>query len=381
MNISEHVSFFEQEMKRRNYSQQTIDVYSSNLKSFFGQSKKDHPKNINETDIREFLGKFSEPNTQRSYHSAIKKFYEVCLGQKEKFKYNSKATQKNYISCVTQFLYQFNKYREPKEVPTQEIKEWLLTANTINTRKHRLCAVKFCITLFIIFVPLLHYENIKKSFRSHCQWLHPQRVEKPLSSGGISIMESFENEIWKPVKNWEKSYHISNMGRLKYLNYLHWNKEKITIGAKLNNGYLKSVLKNKPKVKQILIHRIVAESFIPNPENKPNVNHINGDKTDNRSENLEWVTQKENINHSIRTGLDPKVFLPFCGTSIKNGTKIHFDNIQDAAIYVGGNRGNIHKCLQKKNNRIIAYGYRWEYTHISHNIVSKIQSPIQNIRL
>lgn len=87
MNISEHVTFFEQEMKRRNFSSQTIENYSSCLKKFFGQSTKDHPKNINESDIREFLGKFTTPNTQRGYHSAIKKFYEICLGQKEKFKY------------------------------------------------------------------------------------------------------------------------------------------------------------------------------------------------------------------------------------------------------------------------------------------------------
>lgn len=59
-----------------------------------------------------------------------------------KLKYNSPSTQSNYTSCVTQFLYRFEKYREPKEVPTQEIKEWLLEAKTINTRKHRLCAVK-----------------------------------------------------------------------------------------------------------------------------------------------------------------------------------------------------------------------------------------------
>lgn len=60
-----------------------------------------------------------------------------------KLKYNSQSTQGNYISCVKQFLNYFdNKYREPKEIPTQDIKEWLLTINTINTRKHRLCAVK-----------------------------------------------------------------------------------------------------------------------------------------------------------------------------------------------------------------------------------------------
>jgi len=87
MNISEHISYFEQEMKRRNFGIQTIENYSSCLKKFFGQSTKDHPKNINEQDIRNFLGKFDTPNTQRGYHSAIKKFYEICLGQKDKFKY------------------------------------------------------------------------------------------------------------------------------------------------------------------------------------------------------------------------------------------------------------------------------------------------------
>ncbi len=87
MNISEHVTFFEQEMKRRNFGQQTIENYSSCLKKFFAQSTKDHPKNINESDIRTFLSSFATPNTQRAYHSAIKKFYEICLGQKEKFKY------------------------------------------------------------------------------------------------------------------------------------------------------------------------------------------------------------------------------------------------------------------------------------------------------
>jgi len=87
MNVSEHISYFEQEMKRRNFGIQTIENYSSCLKKFFGQSTKDHPKNINEQDIRDFLGKFDTPNTQRGYHSAIKKFYEICLGQKDKFKY------------------------------------------------------------------------------------------------------------------------------------------------------------------------------------------------------------------------------------------------------------------------------------------------------
>lgn len=100
MNISEHITFFEQEMTRRNYGQQTIENYSSCMKKFFGQSVKDHPKNINETDIRNFLGTFSEPNTQRAYHSAIKKFYDICLGQKHKFRYIPYARKNSKLPIV-----------------------------------------------------------------------------------------------------------------------------------------------------------------------------------------------------------------------------------------------------------------------------------------
>lgn len=100
MNISEHTEVFVQEMKRRNYSKNTIENYSSCIRYFFLQSKKDHPKNINENDIKEFLGRFKEVNTQRNYHSAIKKFYDICLGQKNKFKYIPYAKKNNKLPIV-----------------------------------------------------------------------------------------------------------------------------------------------------------------------------------------------------------------------------------------------------------------------------------------
>ncbi|MEK6879090.1 MAG: tyrosine-type recombinase/integrase, partial [Nanoarchaeota archaeon] len=77
-----------------------IDNYSSCIKFFFSQSKKDHPKNINEQDIKDFLGTFKEVNTQRNHHSAIKKFYDVCLGQKNKFKYIPYAQKNNKLPIV-----------------------------------------------------------------------------------------------------------------------------------------------------------------------------------------------------------------------------------------------------------------------------------------
>lgn len=100
MNISEHIQHFIQEMKRRNYSQNTIDNYSSCVKVFFEQSTKDHPKNINEQDIKVFLAQPGMVNTQRNYHSAIKKFYEICLGQKEKFKYIPYARKDRKLPIV-----------------------------------------------------------------------------------------------------------------------------------------------------------------------------------------------------------------------------------------------------------------------------------------
>lgn len=100
MDISEHTNNFIQEMKRRNFSENTIENYASCVKYFFGQSKKDHPKNINEQDIKDFLAQPKMINTQRNYHSAIKKFYEICLGQKDKFKYIPYARKDNKLPIV-----------------------------------------------------------------------------------------------------------------------------------------------------------------------------------------------------------------------------------------------------------------------------------------
>lgn len=100
MNVSEHINNFEQEAKRRNYGQRTIANYVSCLRTFFGKSKKDHPKNVNEKDIKDYLGDFTEVNTQRCHHGAIKLFYDICLGQKNKFKYIPYAKKNNKLPIV-----------------------------------------------------------------------------------------------------------------------------------------------------------------------------------------------------------------------------------------------------------------------------------------
>lgn len=102
-------------------------------------------------------------------------------------------------------------------------------------------------------------------------------------------------EIWKEIKGYEGRYMISSFGRVKSLLR---NKENI-LALKDIRGYKNACLWSKEqKRRTIQVHRIVANHFIPNPLNKPQVNHINHKKDDNRVENLEWVTNSENVKHS-----------------------------------------------------------------------------------
>lgn len=101
-------------------------------------------------------------------------------------------------------------------------------------------------------------------------------------------------EIWKDIKDFEGKYQISNFGNVKNV-----QTEKLLKGSINALGYPYVYLRKdgKPKIKTI--HRLVAEAFIPNPDNKPEIDHINTDKTDYRIENLRWVTRVENNNNPL----------------------------------------------------------------------------------
>ena len=113
-------------------------------------------------------------------------------------------------------------------------------------------------------------------------------------------------EIWKAIKDYEGKYEVSNLGRVKSLERTsrlnRKIKERILAPREYTGGYLRVQLSRK----DFYIHRLVAETFIPNPENKSQVNHIDGNKRNNRVDNLEWNTPLENNLHAIRTGLNKK---------------------------------------------------------------------------
>lgn len=108
---------------------------------------------------------------------------------------------------------------------------------------------------------------------------------------------------WRPIKGFEGLYEVSNIGNVRSLNYRRTGEIKILRLYKNNNGYLKAVLCKDGKQCTKKVHRLVANAFIPNLENKPQVNHIDGNKQNNAVSNLEWCTILENIQHSWKTGL------------------------------------------------------------------------------
>ena len=118
-------------------------------------------------------------------------------------------------------------------------------------------------------------------------------------------------EVWKPISGFEGLYEVSNMGRVRSL------RRNIVISARKRekDGYVTCNLSKEGSVKCKLVHRLVAETFIPNKESKPEVNHIDGNKQNNSIKNLQWVTASENQRHSIEIGLRK-------GSRLQNGGSV-----------------------------------------------------------
>ena len=149
------------------------------------------------------------------------------------------------------------------------------------------------------------------------------------------------------------NYAISNLGNIKNV------KTGKVLKQCLNpRGYYSYTFYKKGIKKTFRIHRLVALYFIDNPNNLPYVNHIDGDKTNNKAENLEWCTAKQNDEHTRRTGLKVQE-KPVLAENVENGERIAFKSVSEAGAILGINKGSISKVLHGKRNKV--HGYKFYF--------------------
>lgn len=164
------------------------------------------------------------------------------------------------------------------------------------------------------------------------------------------------NEEWRDVVGYEGIYEVSNMGNVRNKKTLRIIKPFISY-----HNYVRVPLRKNGKDRKRFLHRLVADAFIPNPENKEIVNHINGNKQDNRIENLEWCTYSENNVKAIKDGLRSTKRKIIC--QYKNNMLIaKWRSISSASKYLNLPLGSISACLhynEKHNDYRMVGGYVW----------------------
>lgn len=174
-----------------------------------------------------------------------------------------------------------------------------------------------------------------------------------------------KKEIWKDIKGYEGLYQVSNLGRVKSLNYNHTGREEILKSQKDKYDYLCVNLYRNGVMKRYTIHRLEYEAFYGKIPDGMQVNHINEDKTDNSLENLNLMTPKENTNWG--TGIKRRAEKQINGKKSKciiqydlsNNYIKEFPSTKEIERQLGFAHNNISKCCLNKIKTV--YGYIWRY--------------------
>ena len=169
-------------------------------------------------------------------------------------------------------------------------------------------------------------------------------------------------EIWKEIEGTNGVYEVSNLGRVKSKKYRNSSREAILKTQVLSIGY-PAVKMTIHGVRQTrLVHRLLAEAFLPKPTHngKLEVNHIDGDKTNNRIDNLEWVTSSRNTDHAIECGLYKpwgKARRPVYADNLETGERIYFKSVSEAEKTL--NTKHVHNVLRGDRNSAAGHSFRY----------------------
>lgn len=169
-----------------------------------------------------------------------------------------------------------------------------------------------------------------------------------------------ENEIWKDITGYECAYQISSLGRVRSL-----RSNKVLKNHFGTAGYWRITLCKDGISKRFEVHRLVGKEFISNTENNPQINHKDGIKTNNKPENLEWVTLQENIDHAKENGLmdfsfGGKRHVSPVSCYTPSGKLIKDYETIESAIADGVERYSLLQCL--KGEKLVYKGKVWKYT-------------------
>lgn len=171
-------------------------------------------------------------------------------------------------------------------------------------------------------------------------------------------------EEWKDIKDYEGLYQVSNWGRVKSLNYRKTGKSKLMKLMKNKKGYLTVVFHKNGEYKRYLVHRLVAEHFIPNPDNLPFINHKDEDKKNNKVGNLEWCNNEYNSNYGTRnyrissTNTNGKLSKPVLQFTLSGYLIKEWVSMAECTRN-GFQQSAVCRCCQGK--RKSAYGFKWQY--------------------
>ena len=164
------------------------------------------------------------------------------------------------------------------------------------------------------------------------------------------------NEVWRPIAGYEGLYEVSSFGRIRSMRYGY------LLTPDEARGYLRVTLyKNGTRNRQT-IHRLVSKAFLPNPCNKPAINHIDEDKSNNRVDNLEWCTQKENCNHGNRNKkISSGISKPVKQLSKAGKLLAIWESMTIASEVLGISLSEISVCTREHHKS--AGGYKWRYAN------------------